>query len=48
MIRFVFSKVTLAGVLGNQLGVGRKGPEWIWSEHLRKLWQASRQETMES
>lgn len=28
MITFVFSKVTLAGVLENKLGVGRRGPEF--------------------
>ena len=44
-MRFTFSKLTLARVLENELGVGKRGPEWTWGEQWR-LWQGSRQEMM--
>lgn len=46
-MRFTFSKLTLARVLENELGVGKRGPEWTWGEQWR-LWQGSRQEMMET
>ena len=46
-MRFAFSKLTLARVLENELGVGRRGPDWTWGEQWR-LWQGSRQEMMET
>ena len=47
MKRFAFSKLTLVRMLENELGVGRRGPEWTWGEQWR-LWQGSRQETTET